>query len=52
MGWQAGSPTEAGTERRLFLYDTTLSGNSNQGHEVWIDDPADVEALLDYLATL
>jgi mono/diheme cytochrome c family protein len=52
MGWEWEAEAERGTGRRLFLYDTTLTGNSNQGHEEWIDDPADVDALLDYLATL
>jgi mono/diheme cytochrome c family protein len=52
LGWEWAAPTERGTGRALFLYDTTLPGNSNQGHEVWIDEPADVDALLDYLVTL
>jgi hypothetical protein len=51
MGWEWSSPTERGTARPLFLYDTSLPGNSNSGHEWYVAD-GDVDALLDYMATL
>ena len=51
LGWEWASSTEGLTGRSLFLYDTSLPGNSNTGHEFYVAD-ADVDALLDYLASL
>jgi mono/diheme cytochrome c family protein len=40
-------------ERRGFRYDTRVRGNGNQGHTYGTDlNPADVDALLEYLKTL
>jgi hypothetical protein len=51
MGWESAAAKERGTGRPLFQFDTTKPGNGNQGHEFYVPD-GDVEALLDYLATL
>jgi hypothetical protein len=48
-----GPAAESGVEIRGFYYDTTVPGNSNQGHTYGTDLPAeDKEALVEYLKTL
>ena len=51
LGWVSNEPSEDGS-RSLFSYDTTLDGNGNGGHPFFVDSPADLEDLLDYLASL
>ena len=51
MGWEWSGEKERGTSRPLFRFDTALPGNGNKGHEFYVAD-GDVDALLDYLATL
>jgi hypothetical protein len=51
LGWVSTEPSEDGS-RSLFSYDTTLDGNGNGGHPFFVDSPAELEDLLDYLASL
>ncbi|MCE9573366.1 MAG: c-type cytochrome [Deltaproteobacteria bacterium] len=50
MGWEI-APTERGTGRALFKYDTSLDGNGNGGHAFYVAD-GDLDAMLAYLGTL
>jgi hypothetical protein len=49
MGWEFEADRDEG--RRLFLFNTSLKGNSNAGHEFYVDDE-DLPAMLEYLKTL
>jgi hypothetical protein len=49
MGWVYTEDRDEG--RRLFLFDTQLSGNGNAGHEFYVEDE-DLPAMLEYLKTL
>jgi hypothetical protein len=59
LGYISTPPTSDEERERLFLFDTTLPGNSNQGHDFgpaaadYVGDrEADAEAIIEYLKTL
>ncbi len=51
VGFRSDASSRAG--RQFFKFDTTLPGNSNQGHTYGVSiAPADKNALIEYLKTL
>jgi hypothetical protein len=44
--------SKTGTSQQPFRYDTTLPGNSNQGHDIPVSNPVDRQHLIAYLKTL